>query len=255
MARLADKIALVTGGAGGIGAATAELFVEEGAAVALVDRDGSALDAVVAAIAGRQPDAKLLPLALDLGEEAACVAAVAQTVEHFGRLDVLVNNCGIRSYEPLVEAKAETWDRLLRINLLSYAYLTREALPHLRRAKGNVVNVSSTHANNPRGGMGQYDVAKAGIISLTKTTAFEEVEHGVRANCVCPGLTRTPFHVARAREAGRSDADMAADAPRFNIQNRWAEPREIAYPILWLASAEASFCTASVISADGGCRV
>ncbi len=255
MPRLADKIALVTGGAGGIGAATAELFVKEGAAVALVDRDAGALDAVVADIAQRNPDAPLLPLALDLGEEAACVEAVAATARHFGRLDVLVNNCGIRSYEPLAEAKAETWERLLRINLLSYAYLTREALPALRRTKGNIVNVSSTHANHPRAGMGQYDVAKAGIISLTKTTAFEEVDHGVRANCVCPGLTRTPFHVRRAKEAGRSEADMAADAPRFNIQNRWAEPLEIAYPILWLASDEASFCTASVLSVDGGARV
>ena len=103
--------------------------------------------------------------------------------------------------------------------------------------------------------MGQYDVAKAGIISLTKTLAFEEVGHGVRVDAVCPGLTLTPFHVRRFAAEGKSEQDLRREEVDHNIQRRWADPRELAFPILWLASDEASFCTASVIMADGGTRV
>src|SRR5690606_1009692 len=130
-------------------------------------------------------------------------------------------------------------------------FLAREALPALRRSgRGSIVNVSSTHAFNPRAGMGQYDVAKAGIVSLTKTLAFEEVSHNVRVNAVCPGLTLTPFHVRRAEAAGRTEQDLRREKTGHNIQQRWADPREIAYPILWLASDEASFMTASVLMVD-----
>ncbi len=237
MARLSGKTAIITGGAGGIGAATGELFAAEGARVALVDIDAGALAEVAARIRERVAGARLLEIA-------------------FGAIDVLVNNAGIRSYEPLDAAKAETWAKILSVNLLSYAYLAREALPALRASgKGAIVNISSTHAFNPRGGMGQYDVAKAGIISLTKTLAFEEADRGVRVNAVCPGLTLTPFHVRRFAPEGKSEQDLRTEKVDHNIQRRWADPREVAWPILWLASDEASFMTASVIMADGGTRV
>jgi len=256
MPRLHDKVAIITGGAGGIGAATATLFAEEGARIVLVDIDRPALDDVVADVAARVADAQILPLALDVGQEATAATIVAETLARFGKLDVLVNNAGIRSYEPLEAAKAETWQKILSVNLLSYAYLAREALPALRASgKGAIVNISSTHAFNPRAGMGQYDVAKAGIISLTKTLAFEEVGHGVRVNAVCPGLTLTPFHVRRFAPQGKTEQDLRTEKVTHNIQGRWADPREIAYPILWLASDEASVMTASVVMADGGTRV
>ena len=182
--------------------------------------------------------------------------AATETLAAFGKLDVLVNNAGIRSYEPLDAAKAETWTKILSVNPLSYAVLAREALPALRASgKGAIVNISSTHAFNPRGGMGQYDVAKAGIISMTKTLAFEEADRHVRVNAVCPGLTLTPFHVRRFAAEGKSEQDLRTETVDHNIQRRWADPREVAWPILWLASDEASFMTASVIMADGGTRV
>lgn len=256
MPRLQGKVAIITGGAGGIGAATAELFAEEGARVVLVDIDREALEAVTSGIVARVAGAELLPLALDVGQESTAATIVAETLARFGAIDVLVNNAGIRAYEPLHAAKAETWQKILSVNLLSYAYLSREALPALRASgKGAIVNISSTHAFNPRGGMGQYDVAKAGIISLTKTLAFEEVGHGVRINAVCPGLTLTPFHVRRFAPQGKTEQDLRTETVTHNIQGRWADPREIAYPILWLASDEASVMTASVIMADGGTRV
>lgn len=255
MPRLQDKVAVITGGAGGIGAATGRLFCEEGARVVLVDRDAEAMAAVCAGIRAAVPGAALLDLVLDTAEEAAAARIVAETTRAFGRLDVLVNNAGIRSYEPLAEAKAETWRRILDVNLLSHAFLSREALPALRASRGNIVNIASTHAVNPRAGMGQYDVTKAAIVSLTMTLAFEEARHGVRVNAVCPGATLTPFHVRRLAAQGRTREELEAERLESCLLARWARPREIAYPILWLASDEASYVTAAVLMADGGMRV
>lgn len=251
--RLAGKAAIITGGAGGIGSATGQLFAKEGARVMLVDRDAAVLAEVAARIGEAVPGAGLITLVADVGEEAAASRIVEATTGAFGRIDVLVNNAGIRAYEPLAEATSETWDSILRVNLLSYAWLTREAIGHLRASgRGSVVNISSTHAVNPRAGMGQYDVAKAGIVSMTKTLAFEEARHGIRANAVCPGLTLTPFHMRRAEAAGRTRKDLDDEAKGGCLAGRWADPREIAYPILWLASDEASYVTATTIMVDGG---
>lgn len=256
MKRLHSKVAIITGAAGGIGAATSRLFCEEGARVALVDLPGSPLGEVAARIRTQVEGAEVLEIALDTSIEASAATIVERTVERFGRLDVLVNNAGIRAYEPLAEASAETWNRILSVNLLGYAYLVRAAIPALRRSgSGAIVNVSSTHAVNPRAGMGQYDVAKAGILSMTRTLAFEEAPHRVRVNAVCPGLTLTPFHVRRAAPSGKTEADLRAEQVDFNLQRRWADPREVAYPILWLASDEASFVTAATLMVDGGTRV
>jgi NAD(P)-dependent dehydrogenase (short-subunit alcohol dehydrogenase family) len=256
MKRLEGKVAIITGGAGGIGAATGQLFCEQGARVALVDVARETLAEVAQGIREQVPGADVLEIVADVEAEASAASIVARAIERFGDLHVLVNNAGIRSYEPLAEAQAETWQRLLAVNLLSYAFLAREALPALRRSgRGAIVNISSTHAVNPRAGMGQYDVAKAGILSMTRTLAFEEAPNRVRVNAVCPGLTLTPFHVRRAMQDGRSENDLRIEKVDHNIQRRWADAREIAYPILWLASDEASFVTGSTLMADGGTRV
>lgn len=256
MKRLEGKVAIITGGAGGIGAATGQLFCEQGARIALVDLADSPLAEVAQGIRQRVPGADVLEIAADVGAEASAATIVAQVLERFGALDVLVNNAGIRSYEPLAEAKAETWQKILSVNLLSYAWLARAALPALRKSgRGSIVNISSTHAVNPRAGMGQYDVAKAGILSMTRTLAFEETQNRVRVNAVCPGLTLTPFHVRRAAADGRTEQDLRTEVVDHNLQRRWADAREVAYPILWLASDEASFVTASTVMVDGGTRV
>lgn len=253
--RLAGKTAIITGAAGGIGAATVRRFCEEGCRVALVDIDADALQSVVAEIKSDHATADLMALALDVGLESSAKAIADATIKHFGSIDIVVNNAGIRAYEALHEAKADTWQKILSTNLLSYAYLSRETLPALRRTKGNIVNISSTHAVNPRAGMGQYDVAKAGILSLTRTLAFEEAPNHVRVNAVCPGLTLTPFHVRRFAAQGKSEQDLRTEKVDHNIQQRWADPREVAHPILWLASDEASFVTAATLMVDGGTRV
>ncbi|HEX8168256.1 MAG TPA: SDR family oxidoreductase [Beijerinckiaceae bacterium] len=251
--RLEGRAAIITGGAGGIGAATGLLFCQEGARVLLVDRDADAMRDAAAGIREAVAGAQVVPMVADAGREETADEAVAQAVDAFGALHVLVNLAGIRAYEPLAEARRETWERILAVNLLSYAAFARAALPHLRAAgRASIVNVSSTHAVNPRSGMGQYDVTKAGIVSLTKTLAFEEADHGVRVNAVCPGLTLTPFHLRRAEAAGRSRRDLDADATEGCLLRRWAEAREVAFPILWLASDEASYVTGAVLMVDGG---
>lgn len=251
--RLAGKVAIITGGAGGIGAATGRLFCEQGCRVVLVDSDADAMQAAVGAIRANVPACEVVPLLADVGREETAALVVAETKSAFGTLDVLVNLAGIRAYEPLAAAQAATWDRLIRVNLLSYAYLIREALPLLRvSGRGSIINVASTHAVNPRAGMGQYDVTKAGIVSLTRTLAFEEARHGVRVNAVCPGATLTPFHLRRAKSTGETRKDLERKAEKMCLLGRWADAREIAFPMLWLASDEASYMTGAVLMVDGG---
>ncbi|MCW5693727.1 MAG: SDR family oxidoreductase [Pseudolabrys sp.] len=251
--RLAGKTAIVTGGGGGIGSAVGALFCAEGASVVLADHDDKAVTAAVAAIKAATPSARVTAVVTDVASDASAAKLVAAAVGEFGGLDVLVNNAAVRSYEPLADASAESWNRVLSVNLLSYAFMIKAALPQLRSSgRGSIVNVSSTYALSGRAGMGQYDATKAAIISLTRTCAFEEAEHGVRVNAVCPGYTLTPFHVARAEASGGSREALENEHLPHCLMKRWARAEEAAYPILWLASDEASYMTASTVAVDGG---
>jgi NAD(P)-dependent dehydrogenase (short-subunit alcohol dehydrogenase family) len=207
----------------------------------------------VSHIAARVPHARVVAVVADVGKEETASEVIVQARKTFGAIDVLANIAGIRAYEPLAQARRDTWEKIIAVNLMSYAYFIREAITDLRASgRGSIINISSTHAVNPRAGMGQYDVTKAGIVSLTQTLAFEEAQHGVRVNAVCPGLTLTPFHLRRAQAAGRTRGDLDREAAEGCLLGRWADPREIAYPILWLASDEASYITGSVLMVDGG---
>jgi len=251
--RLEGKVAIITGGAGGIGAATGALFCEQGCRVVLVDSAADAMQAAASGIRAGVSGAQIVPVVADVGREETAAHVVAEATKAFGALDVLVNLAGIRAYEPLAGSSAKTWERILAVNLLSYTWFTSAAIADLRACgRGSVVNISSTHAVNPRAGMGQYDATKAAIISMTKTLAFEEAKHGIRANAVCPGATFTPFHRRRFAAAGRSEQDIEREGREGCLLARWADPREVAYPILWLASDEASYVTGSVLMVDGG---
>ncbi len=251
--RMQNGIAVVTGGSGGIGAATARLFAAEGAAVAIVDLDPERVREVAASIVDEVPGAAVLPVAADISSEDEAERAVAETVAAFGGLTTLVNNAGVREYGALAEATSESWRRIVGVNLLGTANCAKAALPELRKADAaSIVNVSSAHAVVGRKGMGQYDATKAAIVSMTRTWAWEEAEHGVRVNAVCPGGTLTPYHVARYTAQGVSEDELRARQADACLLGRWAEVREIAYPILWLASDEASFVTAATLMVDGG---
>lgn len=253
--RLANKAAIISGGGGGIGSEAGRIFCEEGASVLLVDLSEDAVNVAAERIRAAAPGARISTFAADLGEEAAAYSAAERAISEFGGIDIVVNNVGIRRYDALMDATWEMWDDILRVNLLSYSSLTRASLPSMRaRGKGSVVNVSSCHAVLGRKGMGAYDASKAAVLAFTRTLAWEEAQHGVRANAICPGYTLTPFHVQRAEEAGRSRAELAAFEPPC-VLARWAEPKEMAYPLLWLASDEAAYVTGATLMVDGGMPV
>src|SRR5215212_541045 len=253
--RLAGKVAVVTGGAGGIGAATAELFVREGAAVAVVD---PAADAVARATAAIDPSgARVLGIVADLSQEAEAERTIRETVARFGRLDSLVTAAGVRLYGPITEATAESWHWILGVNLLAAAFCAKFAIPErVRVGGGTIVNVSSTNALNGRADMAQYDATKAGLLALTRSMACDHAHEGIRVNAVCPGFTVTPYHARRKAEAdGISTEEAQAilrEQPAYNLLKRGADPLEIARSILFLASDESSMVTGATLMVDGG---
>lgn len=251
---MTGRVALVTGGGGGIGEATARLFAEEGGAVALVDVDRHAAHAAASAIATAVPDAWVLPVAADVANESEARRAVADTLTRFGALHALVNAAGIRVYTPLAEATDEDWRRIIDVNVLATAFCAKAALPSLRAAeKATIVNVSSVFGVLGRAGMGQYDTTKAAVLGFTRALAVEEAPHGIRVNAVCPGGTITRYHIERAARQGVSEAELRRSRAQDNgLFGRWAEPREIAYPILFLSCPESSFITGTALMVDAG---
>ncbi|MDB5895811.1 MAG: uncharacterized protein JWQ88_3342 [Rhodoferax sp.] len=251
--RLAARTALITGGGAGIGAACGLLFCAEGAAVTLVDADGAALERTAAHIRAQLPQARVSCFTADVSDDTRAAAAVQFCVEQYGGLDILVNNAAMRNYAAIADATPADWLAMVNVNLIGTANYCRAALPLLRRSgSGSIVNVSSCYAITGRRGMGIYDTTKAGQLALTRTLAHEEAVHGVRVNAVCPGSTLTDFHVGRAEARGKSVEQLKTERQDTSLLGRWAAPEEIAYPILWLASGEASFITGATLMADGG---
>jgi NAD(P)-dependent dehydrogenase (short-subunit alcohol dehydrogenase family) len=253
--RMAGKVALVTGGGGGIGAATCRLFAVEGARVAVVDQHADAAVRVARSIdaAGQ----RALAIGADLAQEAEAEHAVRQTVGRFGRLDVLVNNAAVRLYGPITEASPASWQWILGANLLAAAYCAKHAVPAMARAGGgSIVNVSSEATVQGRPGMVQYDTTKGGLLAMTKAMAYDHAADRIRVNAICPGPTLTGFHVRRRAQARgisleEAEAELRAE-PVTTLIGRQAEPIEIAYGILFLACEESSYVTGATLVVDGG---
>ena len=254
--RLLDKTAIITGAGAGIGAATALLFCREGASVTLVDADLAALDRTLEAIKLALPHARLLVHTADVSHEAQALAAIEKTLQAWGKLDILVNNASMRNYSSLAKATTAEWQAIVGVNLIGCANYAKAALPALRLSgKGSIVNVASCYAVTGRKGMGLYDATKAAQLAMTRTLAFEEAAHGVRVNAVCPGSTLTDFHINKATAAGKDIEKLKTERQTTSLLGRWASPEEIAAPILWLASDEASFITGTSLMVDGGLSI
>jgi len=251
--RLQGRAAIITGAARGIGYATAALFLREGARVGLIDSDGAALQESAVALARHAPGRSVFTRAADIASEVQITEAVAGLAKDLGGIDILINNAAARAYGPIADASAESWSTILQVNIGGLASCCRAALPYLRKSKGgSIVNVSSAFALSGRSNMGQYDATKAAILAMTRVLACEEAPHGVRVNAVCPGSTLTPWTVGRAGARGMSVSELKERGAVGSLLNRWAEPEEIAFPILWLASDEASFITGTSLAVDGG---
>ncbi len=251
MNRLKGKVAAVTGGASGIGEATVRRFVAEGASVAFCDRDGERGRAVATEL--EAAGAKIVFTQADVGTETACLAFVNGAAERFGRLDILVNNAGIRKYETVDVASAASWNEILSVNLMSYVFCAKAAVPLMRRDGGGaIVNVASVRSVVAGGGNLQYDTTKAAIAGLTRALAADHSPQGIRVNAVGPGPIFTPFHARRIAAAGESVEQYNARAARVTMLKRPGRAEEVAAAILFLASDDASYVTGALLFVDGG---
>jgi 2-hydroxycyclohexanecarboxyl-CoA dehydrogenase len=252
-ARLQGRTAIITGAARGIGYATASLFLREGARLGLIDFDGVALKEAAGTLSQGAAGGSVFAQAADIANATDIAAAISGLAKDLGSIDILVNNASARAYGPIADATPESWSAILETNVAGLASCCRAALPHLRKSQGgSIVNVSSAFALNGRSNMGQYDATKAAVLAMTRVLACEEAAHGIRVNAVCPGSTLTPWTVGRAGARGMSLEELKERGAVQSLLNRWAEPDEVAFPILWLASNEASFITGTSLVVDGG---
>lgn len=254
--RMEGKSAIVTGGGGGIGASICDLFCREGASVLIFDRNMEILAETSGRLKDKYAGAQIQTCSGDVSDPKDAERAVAQALSSFGTLSVLVNNAAIRNHSSVADSEIADWQQLMMVNVLGAVTFCKAALPALRQAaNGSVVNVSSCYAVVGRGGMPIYDATKAALLSLTRTLAFEEAQHGVRANAVCPGGTLTPFTMGRGAARGEQPEEMAKQVRTDSLLKRWGRPEEVAYPVLWLASDESSYMTGATLMVDGGLSI
>lgn len=240
MNEFAGLRALVTGGAEGIGRATADAFAAEGARVAVVDRS-------VTAVA-----APLLGLEADVTDRAAVTSAVDAAAAEFGGLDIVVNNAGIGAIGTIEAQGDDEWARVLDVNVIGIARVSSAALPYLR-ASGHaaIVNVSSIGALNGLPERALYSASKGAVLSLTYAMATDHVREGIRVNCVCPGTVRTAWVDRLLAAAADPAAELAALEARQAI-GRLVTPDEVARAILYLASPRSGSTTGAALDVDGG---
>ena len=242
MARLTGRKILITGGASGIGLATAKLFRQEGARLALLDNDGAALEREA-----RGLDA--LAAQCDISSSAAVEAAVARAAGHMGGIDGVVNCAAITQPLPFAQLSVEQWQRVISINLGGTFLVCKHALPWLsQNERATIVNVASAQALLPSAGAGvDYAASKGGVVLFSKSLAAE-LAPKVRVNVVCPGVTNTPM----VQGVLTQSPDIIEGLYATNLIKRLAAPEEPAYGILFLTSDESSFVTGSVLAVDGG---
>jgi NAD(P)-dependent dehydrogenase (short-subunit alcohol dehydrogenase family) len=244
--RFENKILLATGGASGLAAAVARRFTDEGGRVAVVDRDADRAEAVADTLDGA------IALGCDVADEDAVAAVVGKAEQHFGSIDCVFNAAGHAEFGPVVEWSFEAWQRMMTVHAGGTFLVCREVLPGMRqRSAGSIVNVASVAALVAQTGNAPYGAAKGAILSFSRQLA-KDAAPIIRVNTIAPGRTRTgmtePIMIERAGsiEAG---TEMFGQG---NLQKRVAEPEEIAAPVCFLLSDDASFITGALLVADGG---
>lgn len=244
MGKLDGKVAIVTGSGRGIGAAIALLFAREGCDVVVTDVDFDNCEKVKGEV--EKLGRKALAIKCDVGVRGEVEALVKQTMDEFGKIDVLVNNAGISLDAYLTKLTDEMWNEVMRVDLYGPFVIMQECIKHMMAAKtGSIVNISSVAAIKGVVGGANYAAAKAGLIGLSKTAAREYGRYGIRVNVVCPGATKT-YNVEKLSEK------IQEAMLQTTLLGRFAEPEELAAVTLFLACDNSSFITGQTIIADGG---
>lgn len=241
MGKLQDKVAVITGGASGIGAATARLFVQEGAKVVLVDLNeekGKAFEAELKAL-----NAEALFVKANITSEEDVANIYKQTVEAFGKVDVVFNNAGIGRVQPSHELEYSEWRNTVNVDLDGVFLVAREAIREFLKAGGGViVNTASMYGWVGSPGSAAYNAAKGGVVNLTRSLGLEYAEQNIRVNALCPGFIDTPIIPEESKEVLRSMTPM----------KRLGQAEEMAKAVLFLASDDSTFMTGNSLIVDGG---
>jgi NAD(P)-dependent dehydrogenase (short-subunit alcohol dehydrogenase family) len=249
MGKLAGRSALVSGGASGIGKAIAQLFLEEGAKVAISDINADGLEAAVKDLSGY---GTVTGIVGDVRSMADAGLMVAETVGTFGAIDVLVCNAGITSVMPIEQLTEQEWDAVLTTNVKGMFTLVKHAVPHMiRQGGGNIVTLGSEMGIVAVPESPAYNASKGAVIMFTKSIAVDLIRHNIRVNSLCPGITRTPLlqaEVDNSIDPAKTAAEQASWAPIMRV----ADPAEIAQGALFLASDASSFAVGSCLVLDGG---
>jgi NAD(P)-dependent dehydrogenase (short-subunit alcohol dehydrogenase family) len=248
--RLANKVAVITGGAQGIGRATVEKFLAEDACITFLDIDEDRGEQTLNELGG---DGRRLRFErCDITVEAQVQRAISASVEQFGRLDILVNNAGVNTYFDATRMTSEEWDRVFAVDLKGAWLCAKYAIPEMRKAGGGaIVNIASIHAFMTTEGMFPYAAAKSGLVGMTRSMALDHGPEAIRVNAICPGWTRTQLVDEWFQ---RQPDSAAAEQQVIDVHplRRLATPAEIANVICFVASDEASFVTGAALLIDGG---
>jgi 2-hydroxycyclohexanecarboxyl-CoA dehydrogenase len=244
--RLEGRIALVTGGASGIGAATCRRLAAEGARVAVTDTNAAGAGDVAAEVNG-------MPYELDVRSGDSIAAAVSAASDELGPIDILVNNAGYDEFGFFVNTDEAMWDRVLGVNLRGVIAVTHAVLPGMQeRRRGRIVNVASEAGRVGSSGSGIYSAAKAGVIGFTKAVARESARYGVTCNAVAPGPIETPLLMAAPEALGDVGQKLVDTMVGSTVLRRLGQPDEVAAAITFLASDDASFVTGQALGVSGG---
>lgn len=244
--KLKGKVALVTGGASGLGESTARHFAREGAYVVVADQDIDGAKRVSDSLVG--DGAKAIAIQVDVGDAKQISDCVAQALKHFGQIDVLFNSAGIARLRSFLETSVEDFDLVHKINVRGTFLMGQQVARAMVGRGGNIINVASASGRRGNHGRTAYGTGKAAIVMLTEIMAVELAVHGIRVNAIAPGPIETPIVAPQLTEEGRKT--WTAVVP----MNRWGRPEEIATAAVFLASEDASFVTGHCLDVDGGFR-
>lgn len=248
--RLKDKVAIITGGSGGIGQATSILFAEEGAKVVIADPNVGPGKECAARI--RADGGEAVFVQTDISSEDDCRRVCDEAVKVFGQLNILINN-GAAFVLKGLEASVADWEKILGVNVVGTALMSRFAAEYMKQAGGgSIVNLGSISSFVAQPSFVTYSATKGALLQMTRNMAMDLAPFNIRVNCVCPGTILTPASFEHMERVGQTLEEFVAEQGPRHLLNRVGDTREVAYPILFLASDEASFITGAHLMVDGG---